>query len=357
MTTFRKYLWYNFKKALPLCAAIAVLSAILSILLSISKVYHFLDFRIPSEMLATPVLMCSMVAAMYPIIELSQFKNRRNIDTILFMPISRTKMAMAHWLNSVLQISIINFVSVFAMALIYPYDLQFYAILRMLLVFLVSCLLCMMLYSIFSFIFMRANTVADGVIFMVIYSCIGMIIANGFCRFFEIKPLFLNYSYFFPLSPVMVITEIIESLDHLPDKYVFENFFEIFGFVEPEKCNGSWTIGTISLNFAEKFALIFWPIIGALSFVGYILGFSMQKPERIGDVSDSPFGYRVLLPVCALFGFLIVSKFNTCMLTFIALLIGYAVYLRGSKPKTADIVSFAATSLFAVARFMHVLKI
>lgn len=349
MTSFKKYFWYHFKSTFLRCAIMTVLGVILTFMSVSAETHHNVINHYRQTHLYSNIGILSFIAAtvsaLLPIFELSKFKNRRNIDTMLFMPISRTKMAMAHWLNCVLQIIIINFACFSTVALMFLPLIRFFPIWYLLPFFLATCLACIVLYSFLSFVFSQANTVADGVLFMVIYSLIGMLIVGSFHDLFHIKPTQLDFSYFSPFSPFFVLSR---PFDNIITPSIT---MDLDGNIQ----SSSVSSATTRLNFADKFTLVFWGIMGVAAIFGYVFCFTKQKAEKVGDVSDSPFGYKVLIPLFAIPMFLIVEDIILGAFVIIATTIGYIIYRRGFKFKFSDILMMAVSLAVAVTKLTGVI--
>ena len=73
--------------------------------------------------------------------------------------------------------------------------------------------------------------------------------------------------------------------------------------------------------------------------------FNKKRTESAGEISNTPFSYKVLLPVCT--GLLIYWAFEgeAAIISILALIfsiVGYIIYRRGVKLKIFDIVVISA---------------
>ena len=98
-----------------------------------------------------------------PMMELSRFKNRRNLDTLYFFPLSRTKLALVHYFVGILQ---------FLAAYTLSFGVVAFRIIEISLLyqsFLIPCYLGMLfssllVYTFVCYLFSSENTVFDGVV-------------------------------------------------------------------------------------------------------------------------------------------------------------------------------------------------
>ena len=102
MTSFRSYLGYRLKKALLQTLTFTLMAAVISAVSADLCADRFMGNRgtMGIEMIAT---IMGVIASIIPMLELSVFKSRRNLDTLYCLPISRRKMAAAHYLSGFIQ--------------------------------------------------------------------------------------------------------------------------------------------------------------------------------------------------------------------------------------------------------------
>ena len=103
MKIIKKYFLHRIKKALPLMLVFMASSAIITAL----SVHSNLDFIEAKDMrlnLWWASAFLSLFAMLIPVLECSEFKNRRNLDTLYSFPISRVKMAISVYLSGLFQL-------------------------------------------------------------------------------------------------------------------------------------------------------------------------------------------------------------------------------------------------------------
>ena len=88
------------------------------------------------------------------------------------------------------------------------------------------------------------------------------------------------------------------------------------------------------------YILVFWAVVGIASAIGFFLTFGERRMEKTEEISDSWFGFRILIPIYAICGALAFKGMSNIILWIsfdILALIGYTVYRRGFHYKISDI--------------------
>ncbi len=279
------------------------------------------------------------VCGIIPIIELAGFKKRRNLDALYSFPIKRGKMATAHYLSGILQITAIHSVCFFTSYIYYLINTDCFALEYMIPYFFASLGLGIIMYSIFMFINSQANTVVDGVLFSVLWIfALAFLLetAVSVVCLFEGRPHDLLYDYgcigawgsiYGPLNNVTVI---FQKLIHINDT----------------------DSGTIMQKYiSQSYMILVWLVIGAGAGVGYFVTFIKKSAHKIGEISDSFFGYRTLLPIYCFTCILLLGGLFGLMtpVIFIAMtIIGYVIFRRGFRFKLPDILSMVGSLIVAV---------
>ena len=168
MKTFGRYFGYITKKSILRTVIFALLGLIivwLSAISGLNKTHVHARGTNIGEISAVLGILCCIV----PIIELAGFKNRRNIDVLYSFPIKRWKMALAHYISGIAQITAVHSVCFFSSYVYYLLKTDYFALKYMIPYFFASLGLGIIMYSIFMFINSQANTVADGVVFSILW--------------------------------------------------------------------------------------------------------------------------------------------------------------------------------------------
>ena len=350
MTSFKKYVTYHFKTTFLRLVIIAVLSAVLvsTFILETRTIYASNGVRYSIQPGVLRIVAVT-IATIIPVLEFLPFKNRRNMDTVLFLPIDRRKMAAVHFINGFLHILIINLIC-FAITFFtlraynYPCGLG-----NLSLLFAFTVFACLAVYAVTAFIFDRANITADGIIWLIFYSVLGIFIfdvgENIYCgiRKISFKELYATEPFFVPgiLSPYFLLFNAWTTVQGilLPDYTIQET-----GATRTINLPSA-SASTITLIKSDITGMIFWAILIPLCIFGVIWMFKTKRPENIGAISDSAIGYKILLPLSAIS---IISVLQATLddlgvytVALVALVIGYIIYRRSIRFKAIDYASIA----------------
>ena len=351
MKTFLRYFGYISKKAilrtvifLILGFAFVWISAMTGVedsRVGTNFVGHYYDHRYTNIGTISTVLgfLCTLV----PILELSAFKNRRNLDTLYFFPIKRWKMALAHYLSGFLQIATVHtvcFFHSFGFYLLYTdcFDLRF-----MIPYYFASLGLGILLYSIFMFINSQANTVVDGVIFSILWMFAFYLLlqlAAGVLQsrlgddfVYEVLKAPFNWSSVY--SPLNNVTVIFQRVIHI---------------------NQTSSSSIAKTYFSELYMVAVWGVLGVGAIVGYFLTFTKKGAQKAGEVSTTFFGYRTLIPLYCI-TLLWLSMLSLIFMVFIIAMtiVGYVIFRRGFKFKLPDILSIVGSVILGIV-FASIIK-
>ena len=342
MTSFRKYFIYHFKTTFLRLVMISLLSA----LLVSTSVWHknyswFLSQNTYTVSFAALAIVAAVISTVIPILELLPFKNRRNLDTILFLPIDHRKMAAVHFINGALHIFIINLIC-FSITFgiltnhSYPFKTGNFVLL-----FLFTIFGSLAIYAFTLFIFDRANTTADGVIWLISYSFIGAftfaVVADLYTSIFTEGFVGAN-DLSFPLtafSPYFLFVFLWSTVNRIliPKYNIIETATSAVAQIEPAS-------STPELIANDIIGMIFWGFLIPLCIFGFIWMFKKKRPENIGSVSNSWFGYKVLLPLTAI---TVLTGFQATLenivfhaIVLVCLVIGYIIYRKGVHFRPSD---------------------
>ncbi len=260
------------------------------------------------------IIMC-MVA---PVWSFSFFKNRRNLDCCYSLPISRRALGIVHWLIGLLTV-LLPFLASSLQALIIlifktPSGYSFLDTIDVGYIFAyfaVAFIGMLVLYSLYVFVFNEANSVSDGITFMILYNFVATvaailieyIVGSSIFSIFDENSL-----------PISAMSSMIEYIVMYAGKAT-DVYYDI---------NVGW--------------IIFWIIAGFACATYFVFSFGTRKTEKAEEISDSYFGYRTLIPF---FGFSLIFVFDniafiSLVFTIISVLL-YTVYRRGVKYKVSDI--------------------
>jgi len=290
----------------------------------------------------TVCLLCTVM----PVIEFSGFHNRKNADTMFSMSISRTKLALAHYLNGAWQImALLSLYVLFYIGAVELCKDQVFVVFDMSLFvpyYFATVLSCIFLYSFFVLVFNVANNIPDGIVFMFLY------IFEGFIS----KTALLTFNFDWDISFVSTFAEI----PYYFTVNVASEFMNALwkGQEWRLKCPEGWL-------FDEMIVPMMIAAVGTVIFVAcLLLLFARKKAEKIGAVSDSAFGYALLIPVYAISLSLIAIEVTPLVnetiiwpLIIVSTVIAYMVYRRSYKLKIPDYITIAVICILIVASYPY----
>lgn len=293
-------------------------------------------------------LMC-LLCTIIPILEFSSFHNRKNADTMLSMPISRPKLAIAHYLNGAWQL--VTLVTCYILMYVYvlnenaekclevtsralDYDVNLFIP-----YYFTVILTCLMAYSFFVLAFNFASNVVDGVVFV-------------FCYIFAFGLLLTGLG---ALDASSNVSGILGLLPYSPTVEVSESFFDALlndSIVLKVAFKNGWLANNMTI-----------PMILALMVTAILISCLLllawrKKAENIEGISSSLFGYSSLIP---LYGMSIsailfangadVQDVQEAAFIIITMVVGYMIYRRSFKLKILDIIMLALTVVMMFAAY------
>jgi hypothetical protein len=279
-------------------------------------------------------IILGVFCTLIPMLEMSGFKNRRNLDTLYFFPINRSKMALAHYLSGFIQVVFIYSVSFFSMWAFLALRTDCFALEYMIGYYFLSLLLGLVIYSFIIFIFSQANSVADGVIFcglwvFLLYLCM-WVIRTYFIRTFIIEMRFweetANLSLwgilYTPINNLTVIFQDLIEINRVGEAAVYD-----------------YTARYAREYMEQMYMFFIWGAIGIAAAVGYFMTFIKKGAHMAGEISTSHFGYRLLIPLYGYMLLMIYGEIDIMTIVILAMmLVGYVIYRRGIKLKRSDVI-------------------
>ena len=369
MTTFKNYLGYRLKKSLLSTVSFSLIALLITVTTAnegVSYLEYGTKARTGIESLAT--IMC-IVASIIPMLETDCFKNRRNLDTLYFLPLSRFKMALAHYISGLVQVFVIYTVAFAGHLLVLLKYAKYFRLQYMPLYYVLLLLLGVALYSIFIFLFGEANDTADGVICVIMWifalyllSLVAIIpirnyvyhyVYNGHVdqapEYFEFTRDLNNFTaWFIPYTPVNNLTVVFQDIMEGTIKYVEypgETFQELVSVhVWP-------TFREVIETRYPQWYMAFLPVIAGIAGVfGYFRTFTRKGAEKAGEVSSSWFCYKVLIPSYGFVCFAVSGFFNVAFfLTVAGMYLAYAIYRKSFKIRKADVFAMVGTTAASLA--------
>lgn len=318
MKSFAQYFKYHFKSTLLRLIIVLVIALALS-LASYGNLLRFHEWEWGLDRIAYVnvklgwyTFIFASICMLIPVLELSNFKSRRNLDTMFTLPVSRTKMLLAHLLNGWIHITLaftaeaIVIFTALRQAKYSVHESYFFGYYFALLA------VGLAIYLFFAFIFSQANTIMDGIIFMGAWTFVfGLPI-----EVFELDNSFdgdlIAYSPFIKITKLF--TDLMEIHSH--DKINSE----------------SYLVKSVNVEF------IFWVAVGIVSAVLLYFTFKKQRVERVEDISTTPIGYKFLVPFLGISVIWETGNPIIGIVILIIMLIGYIIYRRSVRLKISDLI-------------------
>ena len=322
MKTCASYFKYSLKKVLVEMLTLTVF-ALLLVHFSVSQsIVHWkadgvLDIRRSDLCLWVPSAILGVLAAVLPLLRLSAFKSRRNIDTLYSFPLSRRKMVAVQ-----LGMGIGEMFCAFTLAYLYfifLYKLKAGAF----------HLFWLLPNYFVAFFFWQGNTVADGIVFAIGFAGAPALFVLDLSILFN-SSLMSEAVWYLPFWHLNNTTGLFyyKAMQDSPE------VMEVMG---EQLSNNAyfWELDSLANKF---YMYIVWFFVACIlaAMLFYFAGRS--KAEKAGDISDSFLGYRTLVPF---YGYSILLNsteraWEFSPIIYLLMIVGYILYRRGFKLRMSD---------------------
>ncbi len=284
-------------------------------------VRHYYD-----SMLELPMLILLVSAFVLPFLEFSFFKKRRNLDCAYALPISRREMGLVHFLTGLALMVIpftCSYIINYALLLRYPeaFDVSY-----LLTLYFLSLCFGVCAYAINTFIFNEANSVIDGVCFVILWTFVFALVSLnvagslydllGWERFHYLEMDFLESDMIIlPIGPLSAVTS---EYAYAVEKSRWADLAQL------------WT------DRGNLFWMAFLVVLGISAIVGFVLSFGKRAAQKTEEISDSWFGYRVMIPIYAVCGMRLFEGPGMWLIIEGIAFVGYVIYRKGFHLKKSD---------------------
>ena len=266
------------------------------------------------------VAFSAILTTLLPMLELACFNSRKYLDSAFSFPIARISLISVNLINGFVQFLAAYTLSFiwYTIALLPCADKISYPALWSF--FFISLLCSLFYYAANAFFFSVCNSTVDGFLTAAAWQFIIALVLVTLCEMFD-----GNFE-----------EEIILTILWMPLVQICDYFSSMSrgrSVVVPD-------LGTDN-PYAMLIYLIVVPILTALFVAGILYFFNKKRTESAGEISNTPFSYKVLLPVCT--GMLIYWAFEgeAAIISILALIfstVGYIIYRRGVRLKVSDLV-------------------
>lgn len=317
-------------KTIIIITAVCCLVCMLSLSPLIRMISAATQISTPNLWMPTAVLCIMSILA--PILQFSTFKRRKNLDMWYSLPISRRDIGIAHFATGYLMVIIPFTVCVIQNILLLVLNGDFFKMNMSycFIYYLLCILLSFALYSIYALAFNKANSIIDGIIYMVLWT---FILPTVFlCLFSIYNKATLLYSSLklIPFAPIIEITyhtEYTVSNGLVVDTKGIHQYFSDF-------------FGTGGVGFITN------TLLGFAAAAGNIFTFGRTRTENVEEHSNSWLGYKTLIPIYAIIiiiGIVYMDISNSSIVasiligfTMVIAFVGYIIYRRGINFKPCD---------------------
>lgn len=289
-----------------------------------------------SSEIGTPISILAISCFVLPVLEFQFFKKRRNLDCAYSLPISRTEMGIVHYVTGLLLLVIpytCSYILNFVLMLRYPGEFYLTPLLGH---YFICLVLAVCFYSVFVFVYNQANSSGDGIWFIILWSLVFLV----FMMDYEvIMDKFYNDYY-------RSQYQISNPLMGMPLLGLSEITYEYARVVERSQwgdLNAIWTDTTTMVM------MVLWLVLGVASVIGFYFTFGKRGAQKTEEISESWVGYKLMIPVYAFSGMLLVYSAPGMWLIIEGIaLVGYMIYRKGFHLQKTDWIVLACLLLFAL---------
>jgi hypothetical protein len=203
----------------------------------------------------------------------------------------------------------------------------------------VSVAFGVLLYLFYAFIFTRANTKADGVVFMIAWTFVVELALSVVALVLDEFGVPKNIWFVFNASDFFDVC-------HLPFTYLTAlagRYSDLLGN------------SAVYVNNWEAHALAFAVLSGVAGGVLLFTGLRREKAENAEQISSSWWGYKTLVPAYLLLVTAQTTNWIGWCVTLIAAFVGFVIYRRSVKLKLVDWISLAVALLLGIILSANVL--
>ena len=333
----KKYFIFRFKDNLKLIILFSVIALITTYAYTSGKYINEFNYssiaanvRLPKdnpiEIITTIALVLSIII---PIFEFQYRMRKLTVDHLYSLPIKRERIFLTHYFVGFLEIMIPVTVSFFYSLLSFATKKHIFEVKYFIIYYFTLYLSVFIIYSFITFIFMRANTVRDG-IFNIIFGffffvCVFWLIEKGAQTDSVIRKI--------DSTRAMCINPISTLCDY------FQTEME-WAAIEIATNLGYYKNNPVA-NFAlgDVLWLIFNFVIAIASFILSIILVKKDKSEDSMGISTSWFSYKTMIPFYMYF-FSCISVYTSVIIYFFIAIGGYILYViyrRNVKIKLYDL--------------------
>ncbi len=284
----KKYFIYQLKKNLLTLACFTLFCIVMYVIPIAVHDYsrwnddtcYYMDGSYLSNIAIALGIMCILI----PILVFSYKMNKRSIDMNFSLPVSRTKIFVAHFLVGLIMMYVAYSVAYWLGFVIIAIKVKKLFLIWYLYIYLASLIPAFIFYSIAAFAFTRANTIIDGIITIV---CILLLPALITCVLYNWAS--VNPGTFLPFAPLY------DVFNKLGNGIINGNVEPLFAsFQKPYDMHIRFECITEVCMFVGE---ILWLLLSIGATIGAIMTERNCKAENCGQRSESIFCYKSIIPI------------------------------------------------------------
>ena len=357
-----KYLIYHMKKTV---IRFIVMALFLLVIVNSTIVNSYWSSYLDTDRYNVSLSIFSVFAVLAPAVvtalEFSPFMSRRNLDTWFSFPISRTDLFMVHFGNGAIQLV----VSMLLGASLASFRIGRYPVLdvsKAITYFACAIGVMLLIYMFFTFFFVSANNVFDGCVFMfgayIVPACVFNIFQNFYFAVNTYRGQFSSYDDL-PFDGGGIFS-IVSQLGSRYERLIEPVYENTQTYISPSGAVREVRIPTVNIPQAAV-----WAVICIAALAGAVYVFTRKKTEAVSGVSESWFGYRLMIPLCTASSLQSTALITGAAMkdsgimgmglslvglipTFIGVFVAYVIFRRGVKFKISDLISIGAVLVFYV---------
>ncbi len=350
----KKYIAYQLKKSLLPFAVMVFAGLILYFVpLTIPVSYRF-AYQAEN---ASAYLMIGLIAAciLIPVWAFRYKMNKRSTDLYFSLPIKRHHLLLIHYLSGFAAIVAAYTVVFWLGFIVIAVKSSGFALINMLLLYLTNIAAAYVVYSVYSFIYTRANNTIDGLIFMV-FATFALMLVTGFlyCTVlsqsvrtsttyegdtyrYTVTTHYVEPAWYMPFMPLSVLEQHFIALATSQSSTYFR-FADVTSYTFIENVNIIVSMGI-------------YAALSAACTAGLVLTEKKNKAENCEQLSDSPFGYKVMVPLFMFTLCAYVINYSDIFVLLLVIAAGYfvtAIWRRSLKIGWKAFIALAASTICGI---------
>lgn len=334
---FKAYFRDHFRSKLKLLLCLLIVALVLTLIYSVGGQkgeYTYYDYEAEIDVtyvnyntyLGLQIFVLCVCAYILPVLQFSLFKKRKNLDCAYALPISRRAMGLVHYFTGLIILVVpftCSYLLNFLLMLRYPEGFYYPPLIGF---YFLSLLMGTIMYTFFTFLFNQANSTGDGIWFIVLWSFLFFAVLTAldvvYFEWFEFGKLDFYYNESFLYSSDLGVSF----------AFLGEIQLEYAGVIEKSQYSSLTALWTDPV-FIKWFVL--WIVVGIGSALGFVFTFGKRRAEKTQEVSESWFGFKLLIPLYAIAA-MISSGDLFVLVVLIVAFVGYIIYRKGFHLKKWD---------------------